>query len=151
MICPYSDWNLECRGALLQNVATGAKSWKKPGKIQFPMCCSARWVFNESFVAKMCENLQGDMRFSATHRMPPAKKYSSQHVNRFNPRFSKYWVYAELYVLCAAHIECCTNRYVIILLHNLRFCSWMPPKTYKHVIILLHNFCFWKNMVQRIG
>ena len=46
------------------------------------------------------------MRLSATHRMPPAKKSSSQHVKHLNPIFSKYSVYAGFYVLCAAHIEC---------------------------------------------
>ena len=46
------------------------------------------------------------MRFSATHRMLPAKKCSSQHLKNVNPILSKYSVYAGFYVLWAAHMEC---------------------------------------------
>ena len=69
--------------------------------------------FNESFVGKFCENLQRNMRLSATHRMPPAKKSRSQHVKHLKPIFSKYSVYA----------------------------GRMPPKTNTNVIILLQNLC----------
>ena len=80
---------------------------KKPGKMQFSTTCYLSWTFfNESFVSKFCENLQGNMRLSATHRMPPAKKSSSQHVKNWNPIFSEYSAYAGFYVRCAAHIEC---------------------------------------------
>ena len=85
----------------------GGKILKNPGKMQFSGTCNLSWSFcNESFVGKFCENLQRNMRLSATHRMPPAKKSSSQHVKHLNPIFSKYSVYAGFYVLCAAHIEC---------------------------------------------
>jgi len=59
--------------------------------MQFSGTCNLTGTFfNESFVGKFCENLQRNMRLSATHRMPPAKKST---------------VYAGFYVLCAAHIE----------------------------------------------
>ena len=52
----------------------GSKIFKNPGKIQFSTTCYLSWTsFNESFVGKFCENLQRNMRLSATHRMPPAK------------------------------------------------------------------------------
>ena len=85
----------------------GGKILKKPGKMQFSGTCNLTWSFcNESFVGKFCENLQRNMRLSATHRMPPAKKSRSQHVKHLKPIFSKYSVYLGFYVLCAAHIEC---------------------------------------------
>ena len=75
--------------------------------MQFSGTCNLTGSFcNESFVGKFCENLQRNMRLSATHRMPPAKKSRSQHVKHLKPIFSKYSVYARFYVLCAAHIEC---------------------------------------------
>ena len=43
--------------------------------------------FNESSAGKFCEILQGNMRFSAAHKMPPAKTWSSQHVKNLNPIF----------------------------------------------------------------
>ena len=85
----------------------GGKILKNPGKMQFSGTCNLSWSFcNESFVGKFCENLQRNMRLSATHRMPPAKKSRSQHVKHLKPIFSKYSVYVGFYVLCAAHIEC---------------------------------------------
>ena len=85
----------------------GGKILKNPGKMQFSGCSNLSWSFcNESFVGKFCENLQRNMRLSATHRMPPAKKSRSQHVKHLKPIFSKYSVYVGFYVLCAAHIEC---------------------------------------------
>ena len=85
----------------------GGKILKNPGKMQFSGCSNLTWSFcNESFVGKFCENLQRNMRLSATHRMPPAKKSRSQHVKHLKPIFSKYSVYVGFYVLCAAHIEC---------------------------------------------
>ena len=52
----------------------GGKILKNPGKMQFSGTCNLTWSFcNESFVGKFCENLQRNMRLSATHRMPPAK------------------------------------------------------------------------------
>ena len=85
----------------------GGKILKNPGKMQFSGTCNLTGSFcNESFVGKFCENLQRNMRLSATHRMPPAKKSRSQHVKHLKPIFSKYSVYVGFYVLCAAHIEC---------------------------------------------
>ena len=75
--------------------------------MQFSGTCYLTWSFcNESFVGKFCENLQRNMRLSAIHRMPPAKKSRSKHVKHLKPIFSKYSVYVGFYVLCAAHIEC---------------------------------------------
>ena len=52
----------------------GGKILKNPGKMQFSGTCNFTGTFfNESFVGKFCENLQRNMRLSATHRMPPAK------------------------------------------------------------------------------
>ena len=52
----------------------GGKILKNPGKMQFSGTCNLTGsFFNESFVGKFCENLQRNMRLSATHRMPPAK------------------------------------------------------------------------------
>jgi len=85
------------------------------------------------------------MRLSATHRMPPAKKSSSQHVKHLSPIFSKYSVYAGFYVLCAAHIEC-RQKHIEISSFCCKisvFCSRMPPKTYRNVIILLQNLWFF--------
>ena len=50
--------------------------------------------FFESSAGKFSEILQGNMRFSAAHKMPPAKTCSSQHVKKLNPIFWKYSVYA---------------------------------------------------------
>ena len=105
----------------------GGKILKNPGKMQFSGCSNLTWSFcNESFVGKFCENLQRNMRLSATHRMPPAKKSRSQHVKHLKPIFSKYSVYVGFYVLL-----CSPHR--------------MPPKTYTNVIILLQNLRFLWN------
>ena len=99
----------------------GGKILKNPGKMQFSGTCNLTGTFfNESFVGNFCENLQRNMRLSATHRMPPAKKSRSQHVKHLKPIFSKYSVYAG--VLCTS---CSPHR--------------MPPKTNTNVIILLQR------------
>ena len=124
----------------------GGKILKNPGKMQFSGCSNLSWSFcNESFVGKFCENLQRNMRLSATHRMPPAKKSRSQHVKHLKPIFSKYSVYVGFYVLCAAHIEC-RQKHIQMSSFCCKisvFCSRMPPKTYTNVIILLQNLCFF--------
>jgi hypothetical protein len=122
-----TDWNLECRAplarALLKNA--GSKILKNPGKMPFSTTGYSSWIFyNESFVGKFCENLQGNMRLSATHRLPPAKKPSSQHVKHLNPIFSKILgIRGVLCTLCSPHR--------------------MPPKTYTNVSILMQNLRFF--------
>ena len=96
-------------------------------KLSMPVKCHlqlpairAGFFYNESFVGKFCENVQGNMRLSATHRLPPAKKPSSQHVKHLNPIFSKiFGIRGVLCTLCSPHR--------------------MPPKTYTNVIVVLQN------------
>ena len=85
----------------------GGKILKNPGKMQFSGTCNFTGTFrNDSFVGQFCENLQRNMRLSATHRMPPAKSPGHSMSNIWSPYFQNYLVYAGFYVPCAAHIEC---------------------------------------------
>ena len=109
----------------------GGKILKNPGKMQFSGTCNLTWSFcNESFVGKFCENLQRNMRLSATHRMPPAKKSRSQHVKHLKPIFSKYSVYARFYVLCAAHIACRQKH-----IQMSSFCCKISVFFLKHMVV----------------
>ena len=66
----------------------GGKILKNPGKMQFSGTCNLTGTFlNESFVGKFCENLQRNMRLSATHRMPPAKSPGRSMSNIWSPYF----------------------------------------------------------------
>ena len=66
----------------------GGKILKNPGKMQFSGTCNFTGTFlNESFVGKFCENLQRNMRLSATHRMPPAKSPGRSMSNIWSPYF----------------------------------------------------------------